>query len=215
MERTSGARRHSAVMKTLFLLGAFCAISASAQSIFSVGVIGGAPFTDVVNATNQNNFSFVSKSTNFTVGPAFQVNLPLSLRIEVDALYRPYSFTATPAVPAPFAASIAPANVSGTQWSFPILAQYRFKTPLVKPFVEVGVSFDHLSNLSAAANEITSGPGMLIHQTNAGVVLGGGVDVKIPFIRLSGELRYTHQGSAFFQGISNLNQAAVLLGVHF
>lgn len=200
--------------KVLFLL-ALGTISASAQSIFSIGVIGGAPFTDVVNATNENNFAFIPKSTNFTIGPAFQVNLPLSLRIEVDALYRPYSFTATSAVPAPFATSIAPFNVSGNEWSFPILAQCRFKTPIVKPFVEVGVSFDHLSGLTEAATDITAGPGSLIHQTNAGVVLGGGVDVKIPFIRLSGELRYTHQGTAYFQGISNLNQAEVLVGVHF
>jgi Outer membrane protein beta-barrel domain len=198
-------------MRKLFMLGAFCALTASAQSIFSIGLIGGAPFTDVVSATNQNNLAFIPKSTNFTIGPSFQVNLPLSLRIEVDALYRPYSFTATMSNPA----AIAVYNVSGSQWSFPILAQYRFKTPLVKPFVEAGVSFDHLANLSTAANDIASGPGTLIHQTNAGVVLGGGVDVKIPFIRLSGELRYTHQGSAYFQGISNLNEAEVLLGVHF
>ena len=194
-------------MRKLLALGAFCAISASGQSLFSIGVIGGAPFTDVVTATNQNNPAFVSKSTNFTVGPSFQVNLPLSFRVEVDALYRPYSFTASELLGA--------FNVSGTEWTFPVLAQYRFKTPLVKPFLEVGVSFDHLSNLSAAASDITSGPGTLIHQTNAGVVLGGGVDVKIPFIRLSGELRYTHQGSAYFEGISNLNQAEVLVGVHF
>jgi hypothetical protein len=194
-------------MRKLLALGAFCAISASGQSLFSIGVIGGAPFTDVVTATNQNNPAFVSKSTNFTVGPSFQVNLPLSFRVEVDALYRPYSFSASELLGA--------FNVSGTEWTFPVLAQYRFKTPLVKPFLEVGVSFDHLSNLSAAASDITSGPGTLIHQTNAGVVLGGGVDVKIPFIRLSGELRYTHQGSAYFEGISNLNQAEVLVGVHF
>ena len=83
------------VMRKLLALGAYFAISASAQSLFSIGVIGGAPFTDVVSATNQNNLAFVSKSTNFTVGPSFQVNLPLSLRIEVDALYRPYGFTAS------------------------------------------------------------------------------------------------------------------------
>jgi hypothetical protein len=200
-------------MRKLLALGAFWAISASAQSIFSIGVIGGAPFTDVVNATNQNNPAFVSNSTTFTVGPSFQVNLPLSLRIEVDALYRPYSFTATG--PPMFVGIAVPTTVSGSEWTFPVLAQYRFKTPVVKPFVEVGVSFDHLSNLSTAASDITSGPGTLIHQTNAGVVLGGGVDVKIPFIRLSGEVRYTHQGSAYFQGISNLNQAEVLVGVHF
>jgi len=203
------------IMRSLFVLAAFCVIPASAQSIFSAGVIGGAPFTDAVSATNQNNLAFVSKSTNFTVGPAFQVNLPFSLRVEVDALYRPYSFAATSTVPVPLATGIAPVNVSGSQWSFPVLAQYRFKFPVLAPFVEAGVSFDHLADLSAAAKEITSGPGTLIHQTDAGVVLGGGVDVKIPFVRVSGELRYTHQGSAYFQGISNLNQAEVLVGVHF
>jgi len=197
-------------MKALIFLGALSALSASAQSI-SVGVIGGAPFTDVVNASNQNNLAFLPKSTNFTIGPAFQVNLPLSLRLEVDALYRPYSFSTTSTT----LSGSSTVNVSGTQWSFPILAQYRFKLPVVKPFVEGGLSFDHLSNLSAAAKDITSGPGQLVQQTHAGVVLGGGVDVKIPFFRISGELRYTHQGSADFQAISNLNQAEVLVGVHF
>jgi hypothetical protein len=200
-------------MKALILLGALSALSASAQSI-SVGVIGGAPFTDVVTATNQNNLAFLPKSTNFTGGPSFQVNLPLSLRLEVDALYRPYSFTASPVAVLPGFTS-SPINVSGRQWSFPILAQYRFKLPVVQPFIEGGLSFDHLSNLSAAAKNITSGPGQLVQQSHAGVVLGGGVDVKIPFFRISGELRYTHQGSADFQAISNLNQAEVLVGVHF
>jgi hypothetical protein len=207
-------------MKKLFALLAICGIPACAQSIFSIGLLGGAPFTDAVEATNQNNLSFVSKSANFTIGPAFQVNLPLNLRLEVDALYRPYSFSVSP-TPNPSLVnpnnvfSPMPGNVSGTEWTFPILAQYRFKFPLVKPFVEIGVSFDHLANLPAAAHEINSGAGTLLRQSNAGVVLGGGVDVRIPFIRLSGELRYTHQGSPDFQAISNLNQAEVLVGVHY
>lgn len=188
--------------------------SASAEAL-SVGVLGGAPFTDVVNATNKNNFAFVSKSTNFTIGPTVQINLPLSLRVEVDALYRPYSFTVTPTVSAPLATSVAPVNVSGSQWRFPVLAAYRFNAPLVKPFVEAGLSFDHLANLSAAARQITSGAGTFVQQSHAGVVLGAGVDVKVPLVRISGELRYTHQGSADFTAISNLNQAEILVGVHF
>lgn len=199
------------------LFGIICVSSVSSASAeaLSVGLLGGAPFTDVVNATNQNNFAFVSKSTNFTIGPTLQVDLPLSLRVEVDALYRPYSFTGTSTIPAPFATSVAPVNVSGSQWRFPVLAAYRFKAPLVKPFVEAGLSFDHLANLSAAAKQITSGAGTLVQQSHAGVVLGAGVDVKVPFIRISGELRYTHQGSADFTSISNLNQAEILVGVHF
>jgi hypothetical protein len=197
------------VIKTSFLFAVFC-VAASAQAI-SVGVLGGAPFTDVVNAVNQNTVNFVSKSTNFTVGPALRISLPLSLRFEVDALYRPYSFS--PIAQAPLLT--ANYTVSASQWSFPFLLQYRFNTPLLKPFVEAGVSFDHLANISAAANNISSGPGTLIHSSNASVVLGAGVDLKIPVVRLSGELRYIHEGSADFQAISNVNQAEVLFGVHF
>jgi len=201
-------------MGKLLLFGMICAASASAEA-FSVGILGGAPFTDVVNATNQNNFSFVSRSTNFTIGPTIQVNLPLSLRIEVDALYRPYSFRATSTVSAPGATSVAPFTVDGNQWRFPVLAAYRFNTPVIKPFVEGGLSFDHLSGLSKAARIITTGAGSLAQQSHAGVVLGAGVDVKVPFVRVSGELRYTHQGSDDFRSISNLNQAEFLVGVHF
>ena len=196
-------------MRSLLVLFALCAIPASAESVFSIGLIGGAPFTDVVSTVNENFLNVTPKSTNFTIGPSFQVNLPLNLRLEVDALYRPYSFTGTSGPPQ-FPANPAPTTVSANEWTFPILAQYRFKTPFVKPFVEIGVSVDHLASLSADAENFA-----LLRQTTAGVVLGGGVDVKIPFIRLSGELRYTHQGSAYFQEISNLNQAEVLLGVHF
>ncbi len=201
-------------MRKLFLLVMFCAISASAQGI-SLGILGGAPFTDVVNATNRNNIDYVAKSTNFTVGPSLRIDLPLNLRFEVDALYRPYAFDAVSTVQPPLATSIAPVHVSASQWRFPFLAQYRFKAPLVAPFVEAGVSFDHLANISSAAKNITSGPGTLIQESHAGVVLGGGVDVKIPFVRISGELRYTHQGSADFEAISKLNQAEFLLGIHF
>lgn len=206
MRRLSGMRTIGTAL-ALVVLGA---VTAGAQAL-SVGVLGGAPFTDVVNAVNQNNVNFVSKSTNFTIGPALQVNLPLSLRFEVDALYRPYSFS--PMATAPLAS--ANYTVSASQWRFPFLLAYRFKFPVVKPFVEAGVSFDHLANISAAASNITSGPGALIRRSDASVVLGGGVDVKIPLIRLSGELRYSHQGSPNFQAISNLNQAEVLIGVHF
>jgi hypothetical protein len=212
-------------MKRLFLLAALCAAGLNAQ-LLSFGVVGGAPFTDVVNSYNSNTLTALPKSTNFIVGPSFQVNLPLSLRIEVDALYRPYSFSTTGTLGVPVVGSILSGtpgtgalvtlpNVSANDWNFPVLMQYRFKTPVVKPFVEAGFAVDHLSNLSAAATAIASGPGQLEHQTSVGVVLGGGVDVKIPFVRFSGELRYTRYGSADFQQISNLNQAEFLLGVHF
>jgi len=137
------------------------------------------------------------------------VNLPASFRIEVDALYRPYGFSVTGGGGVNY-------PVTAQQWRFPVLAQYRFNAPVVKPFVEAGLSFDHLAGISDAAKSvIATGPGALLHQSDAGFVIGGGVDVKIPFVRLSGELRYTRATVSDFASISNLNQAEVLFGVHF
>jgi Outer membrane protein beta-barrel domain len=192
-------------MKSL-VVALLCAGAACAQSI-SVGAIGGVPFTDAVDEVQHSTYSTVYKSTNFVVGPSLQVNLPASLRFEVDALYRPVKFQLN---------LLNVANsISSSQWQFPFLIQYRFGTPLVKPFLEAGLSFDHLSGISSAARAITSGPGQVLHTSNASVVLGGGVDVKIPFVRLSGELRFSRATVSEFQSISNLNTAEVLFGVHF
>lgn len=174
---------------------------------FSVGAIGGAPFTDAVSGVQNGTYSTVYKSSNFVVGPALQVNLPASLRFEFDALYRPVSFQLS----LPGAVSSA----SASQWQFPFLMAYRFRTPVVKPFLEAGLAFDHLAGVSQAAGAITSGPGQVLHTSGVSVVLGGGVDVKIPFVRLSGELRFAREAQQEFQSISNLNQAEVLFGVHF
>jgi hypothetical protein len=193
-------------MRKLLCLAAVCAGAAGAQSL-SIGVLGGVPFTDAVNSVQTNTVSTIYKSANFVIGPSFQVNLPASLRFEVDALYRPVEFQYT----LPFTAI----NSSASQWQFPFLLQYRVKIPVVKPFLESGFSFDHLSNVSAAGRAITSGLGQLVQQSHASVVLGGGVEVKVPFVRVSGELRYSRQWSEDFRQISNLNQAEFLVGVHF
>jgi hypothetical protein len=189
----------------LFLI----AVSANAQSL-SVGLLGGGAFNDVVNGASAGNFSAVANSSNFTIGPTLRVNLPVNLRLEVDALYRPYGFTFQGTQGATY-------PVTAQQWRFPVLAQYRFNgVPVVHPFVEAGLSFDHLAGISNAAKSvIATGPGALLHQSNADFVIGGGVDVKIPFVRLSGELRYSRATVSDFANISNLNQAEVLFGVHF
>ena len=204
-------------MRKLILLGLVSLGAASAQSI-SVGVVGGVPFTNAVATINSENYTSIPTSSNFIVGPALQVNLPVGFRFEADALYRPVSFqTNISSVISSAGSVLSPGtglNASATQWQF--LLQYRFlHTPIVKPFVETGISFDHLADISAAAKAGTGAPGQLLHASNASYILGGGVDVKIPFVRLSGEIRYSHAGSVNFVDISNTNQAEVLIGVHF
>jgi outer membrane protein with beta-barrel domain len=160
-----------------------------------------------VNSVNTGSVNFDPTSGKYTVGPSLQIGLPLHLRFEVDALYRPYSFNYT--------ANNTTNKASGSQWRFPFLLQYRFGAPVVHPFIEAGLSFNHISDVSTAAQYITSGPGQLVENSHAGVVFGGGVEVKIPFVRVSGEIRYTREGGDYFRGITDLNQAEFLLGLRF
>ena len=198
-------------MNKVITFSLLCTAALNAQS-FSIGVLGGAPFEDVVQTVTTSGIQFVPKTPNFVVGPAMRIGLPAHFRLEMDALYRPYEFTQSSAS-ALLGSTVT--NVSASQWRFPLLLQYEIHTPVIKPFVEGGLSWDHLSNISTAARNITSGPGALVHVSNASVVLGGGVDIKMGFVRLSGELRWSHLNSADFQAISRVNQAEALVGIHF
>ncbi len=57
--------------------------------------------------------------------------------------------------------------------------------------------------------------GAIVQTTHAGLVLGFGADIKVPFVRISPEIRYTRQFSSDFSGISELNQVEVLVGIRF
>jgi hypothetical protein len=72
----------------------------------------------------------------YTIGPTIQLALPLRLRVEVDARYRPIGIDVTNTATYPNVVNTP--NTSGSQWRVPILLQYRLATPIVKPFVEAG-----------------------------------------------------------------------------
>src|ERR1700757_2051334 len=92
-QRPNQKMRKSFWLALLLLSGAGSMLHAQA---LSVGVLAGAPFTDVVNNSSSlgsaDGLFGIANSTNFTIGPTVRVNLPMHLRVEVDALYRPYGF---------------------------------------------------------------------------------------------------------------------------
>jgi hypothetical protein len=181
------------------LLALFCTAPVFAQPSF--GLIGGVPFNNLTNGS----YSIADKSGMYTIGPSVQFGLPLGFRLEADALYRPLGIP----------------GASTSQWRFPILAQYRFSGHRVKPFVEGGYSYDHVE-LNVALERANFSPTGSTPITNLavtshhGFVLGGGLDFKIPFLRISPEIRYTHDtGAASVGNLLNTNQAEFLVGVRF
>src|SRR5215475_5974927 len=118
----------------LFLLFSGAAVAQP----FGVGIKGGVPMTDFVDAVNQGtpNLSYVVRTNRYVVGPMAELRLPFGFGVEVNALYRHYSFSGTPG------------SVTTGAWEFPLLAKYKFKAPFVRPYVAAGVAWDKLSGLS-------------------------------------------------------------------
>jgi hypothetical protein len=194
----------------------FCLISSSAfaQLPFSIGLKGGVSLT---NAFQDNTYSPAntsitstihdfSDSKDYIIGPFAELRLPFGLGVEADALYRPLSFATT--------SQLDTNPVSQTfsrfsTWEFPILAKYRFRLPIVKPYIGAGPSF----------RTTTSDTRYL---SNRGLAVGAGLDIKALIIHISPEIRYTRWGSdaksianTGVPAFSNVNQVEFLVGLSF
>jgi opacity protein-like surface antigen len=183
----------------------FLTLFVSATSLFgqtfSVGLKGGLGLTDsfLTDSIDGNPLSGPG-SKDYIIGPTFEIRLPFSLAVEADALYRPLHFDAS-------------GSQSITSWEIPIVGKYRFHAPVGKPYVEAGPTFRALGNLgpivSAASEKLSE----------KGFTLGAGIEFKVPFLRISPEIRYSHWGadntSLGNVVTSNQNQAELLVGVSF
>ncbi len=185
------------MLKSLFLF--FLAAGLYGQT-FEYGLKGGVPITNAFQTFTGPIGSVFTDSKGFVLGPMVGLWLPFGLGVEVDALYRPLNYSTQPT-------GAAASNNTIANWEVPVLAKYRLGFPLVKPYIEAGPSFRHVSN---------AGPNL----SNTGFALGAGVEVGLLKFHVSPELRYTHWGSdGLSQPFPNLhsgqNQAEFLIGVTF
>jgi opacity protein-like surface antigen len=186
------------------------------------GLKAGVPFTDFTNAVSNGAFDYTSKTQRYIVGPTVELRLPGGFGIEVDALYRRFSYNGS------ITGAGITSSTSGNAWEFPILAKYRFPTPIARPFIAGGVAWDSLqglkqdvrTGLANAGITSTDTPAELQKKTTTGFVLGFGVDVHAIFVHISPEIRYTRWGSEHFLSPnggfhSSQNQAEFLVGITF
>ena len=188
---------------------------------------GGLPLTDFFDAVSSGNYPYYSITNRYVIGPAVELGLPFGLGVELDALYRHFSYetpgfrTTTPPI---IQLHDGLEDVTGGAWEIPLLAQYRFRTPVVKPYVDAGIAWDVLSGVSGTVCSIncgtTSDPRSLQRSTVKGFVAGAGLDVHLLFLHIAPEIRYTRWGSEHFVSpigglSSNQNQAEFLLGILF
>lgn len=207
------------------------ALTASAQR-FSFGVKAGVPVTSAL--PDYDSATDVVDTGRWTVGPTVEVRLIDHLSFEFDALYRGYrqqqSFGAyfaiqsgansVPLVTVPVYVS---ARQDAKEWDFPLLLKYRFHAGPVRPFVDAGFEFAHVSSdftsvqtclgtsdaCGAAGVVSYSQYGYTSGVNRRGPAVGVGVEFKYRRVRIAPEVRYTKLTRP------NANEATVLVGFTF
>jgi hypothetical protein len=167
---------------------------------FTAGIKAGVPFTDFLHAAQNQELGYTAPMQHYIIGGTAEVHLPLGFAIEFDALYRHLEYTAIHSA----------TTTSGGNWEFPLLVKYRFAFPVVRPYVDGGIAWNHLA-LSTPE---------VVKNTTPGIVLGGGIDIHAIFLHISPEVRYTHWNNAQISDTngllhSNQNQAEFLVGFTF
>jgi opacity protein-like surface antigen len=185
--------------KTFWTLLVFSALACSTSAWgqpFGAGIKLGTTLTDAL-ASAHSGFTLPG-SNHLIVGPYVEVRLPAGFSVEADALYESAIFNSV--------------YTGGSTWQFPVVAKYKLLTGPVRPYVEGGVSFSHITDLA----EIPA----LSHSSNFGIVLGAGLEVKLLVLRISPEIRYNgwtlqsiQDPAGFFH--SNRNQAMFQVGFGF
>jgi hypothetical protein len=115
-------------------------------------------------------------------------------------------------------------TLDSSNWEFPILLKKKFGSGAARPFVGAGAAFRRLGDIRRVGRFIVGDDDDPIEEADrngTGFVIGGGLELRLLFLRLTPELRFVRWGTSNLrQGVSNVldlnrNQAQVLIGVSF
>lgn len=197
-----------------YLFGVILLAAPMAAQHISLGIKGGAPFTEAFKTGAGPEIAYKSLLKPYTFGPSIEVQLPLRLSVSLDVLYKRLAYDG--------AFRFSELNTRANQFEFPLMIKYRLKDGLWSPYVAAGPSFNKITGVTRT---ITN-PGQFFqpdefqNSSSGGFAFGGGLEFK-PVVRITTELRWTRRGTKNFlsaaSGLleSNLNQAEFLVGIHF
>jgi hypothetical protein len=189
----------------------------------TLGLKAGIPVTQMFS-TGTPAFSgntYTSSAPRYEFGASAEFHLPFHLRFEVDGLYKrggfDNSFTSLAGVPGYM-------RTSFSQWEIPGLFKYNFSVAHLRPFVDVGASFRHISTidqrsfLNGGAPISVDNSAFMANRNSFGGVAGFGITFKKGPFELTPEARYTRWANSSFavDGLkSSKDQGDVLLGISF
>ena len=201
----------------LFVL-ACLSVPLQAQLPIGFGLKGGARLTDFTESFDSPTSGHATQNTVqdhvYTIGPYAELHLPIGFSLEADLLYKKSAATFSQVIPL----SEGSIHYNFDSFDIPILAKKRFgaKGVFFRPFVEGGLANRYSTGLPGSVTLTTPITSIGTHSGwQEGIVLGGGVELKVLILKISGELRWTRFGNISSSTIPklNANQAELLIGV--
>jgi hypothetical protein len=119
----------------------------------SAGIKLGVPLTEVLKPDIPVN---EIQTKRYTIGPVVNISVLHGVNIEFSAMYKRIDQQSTASTVVGYVdlgddtyEILEHHRVAtvGKSWEFPIAAQYHFSTRLIRPYVEGGLSYSHLSNI--------------------------------------------------------------------
>jgi hypothetical protein len=205
----------------------FVAQAAIAQE-FSFGIKAGLPLGALVSTSPGEH----AATLRYTLGPTVELGSYHGLAFDTDLLYKHFTFDFS--IPPTATGNIVSgrSKVTGNRWELPIILKYRIVRRRPQTFVEVGASFNRVAAIHgiSVCSRTSSGQEFycvgnqvffeLRHRSTKGVLLGGGLEMRLGPLRLAPEFRLTHWADRNF-GVrdaplrSNLTETEFLVGITF
>jgi hypothetical protein len=196
---------------------------------FDFGVRTGVPITkplaesgtEVVNGVPCCFTSTESAARTFIVGPAFGVTFFDRMRVEFDALHRPWrevheTSTFPPTTPS------STTRIDGTLWDFPVMANYCFLSGAVRPYAGAGLVLLRSVSATQQLTDIIPFPKTLVNRSSGAegfpaYTAQAGLEWKYAHfvIRPEARYRYWRQLSTSFGPLIQRNQVEFLVGFAF
>jgi hypothetical protein len=193
----------------------------------AVGFKAGSPINDPQYRRDPGSFYSQSR---WTGGPTIELQLPLYLSVEFDALYRAYDQTrsTTFRIDQNTNPILNQTQQRTAAWDLPLLLKYRFRLGEIRPFVSAGYLFTHermdgstFLQCQGPTASCTS-PEYAVVVSDRSYALGGsgfrkgptaglGVEFRTGFLTITPELRW----SRYLDGSPRENRFTGLVGFTF
>jgi hypothetical protein len=149
---------------------------------------------------------------HYAIGPVMEIRLPRQFGLELGVMYKRIK-QEFPVVTLTAITCLDPdceesqstfqshnVSKSARSWEFPVAMRYHFSLSSIRPYVEGGYSYNHISRILTPYfpvyipqrfPQILEAPA-LTTLNRIGFVFGSGVDFKLPLIDVTPGIRYMH-----------------------